>query len=186
LRFLARFAALYVERTALLSSVRSLASSVGVQARNPKWTSYGALEIDLFSPSRADLDLLLSIVAPLAELEFVHDLNVAPPHKPDAELLSEARSLFNEERYWECHEVLEGVWRQKQGDEKRFLQGVILVCAAFVHHQKGEDVVAAGVMKRALPLLDYASPAYGGFRVAELRRNSEKILEKGRFSTFQV
>ena len=186
MRFLARFVAPYVERTALLASVRSLARSVGVQARNPKWTSYGALEIDLFSPTKADLDMFLSLMDPLAELEFIRNLNTAPAHKTDEELLSEARELFNEERYWECHEVLEGLWRQKQGDEKRFLQGVILVCAAFVHHQKGEGEVALSVLERSSRQLDFPSPAYGGFVVAPLRKNVTAILASKRFSNFQV
>jgi len=186
LRFLARFVTPYLERTALLASVRSLARSVGVDARNPKWTSYGALEIDLFAPTKADLDIFLSLMDPLAELEFVHDLNLAPTHNADEELLSEARQLFNEERYWECHEVLEGLWRQKQGNEKRFLQGVILVCAAFVHHQKGEGDVALSVLARSSRQLDFPESAYGGFAVAPLRKNVEAILASKRFSNFRV
>jgi hypothetical protein len=163
-----------------------MARSVGAEVRNPKRTSYGALEIDVFCPSRGDFDLFLSAVGPLAEIQFIRDLNLAPPHKTDAEILSEARALFNEERYWECHEVLEGLWRQKQGDEKRFLQGLILVCAAFVHHQKGEGAVALGVMKRALPQLEFPSRSLGGFDAVAVKENAQRILQSGRFSEFRV
>ena len=163
-----------------------MAKSVGVDVRNPKWTSYGALEIDVFSPSRPDLDVFLSVIEPLARPEFVHDLSVAPPHLTDPEVLADARELFNSERYWECHEALEGLWRQKHGEEKRLLQGVILVCAAFVHHQKGQDEVALGVLGRARKLLDHPIPDYGGLDVEALERNVSAILASHGFSNFRV
>jgi hypothetical protein len=186
LRFLVRLLPDGTPRDAFLASVRSLARSVGAEARNPKWTSYGALEIDVFCPSRADFGVFLSVVEPLAELQFSRDLNVAPPHKSEEGLFAEAREYFNAERYWECHEVLEVVWRQKHGEEKRFLQGVILVCAAFVHHQKGQDLVALGVLRRALPQLEFPSRSYAGFSVTDLRENAQKILDRGQFSDFRA
>ena len=43
--------------------------------------------------------------------------------------IEKARDLFNNERYWRCHEVLENIWKQSEGEEKRLLNGVILVAA---------------------------------------------------------
>ncbi len=61
---------------------------------------------------------------------------------------------FNEERYWEAHEILEGWWRhERDGNTKRTLQGWILVCAALVHHQKCRDSVALEILRRASSLL---------------------------------
>ena len=88
-----------------------MAKSVGVDARNPKWTSYGALELDIFAPSKAGMDAFLAATEPLGHLEFWRDLNVASQYKTEKELFLEARRYFNSERYWECHEVLEGAWR---------------------------------------------------------------------------
>ena len=186
MRFLLRLTPLDLPRERALGTVRALAKSVGADARNPKWTSYGALELDLFCPSRADFELFLSAVRPLANLEFARDLNVAPPHKPENELFAEARDLFNEERYWECHEVLEGVWRVKEGGEKRFLQGIILVCAAFVHHQKGEDAVAFSVLGRASKQLEYSEGGYHGIDVLALQRDVSKVLGGKRFFCFRI
>jgi hypothetical protein len=169
-----------------LSSIKTVAKSIGVDPRNPKWTSYGALEIDIFAPSKADLDTFLAAVEPLGSLEFSRDLNVAPPHKPEKELFSEARRYFNSERYWECHEVLEGAWRLMSGDEKRYVQGIILVCAAFVHHQKGEDEVALRVLGRALKQLDFEAQHYHGIGVSSLRRRAEGIISSRRFETFRI
>lgn len=186
LRFLVRLESPARDRDALLTSVRELARSVGVEARNPKWTSHGALELDIFCPSRSDFDLFVSIVRPIAEFDFTKDLSLASPHRTEADLFAEARDLFNAERYWECHEVLEGIWRLKQGDEKSFLQGVILVCAAFVHHQKGEREVALSVLRRSAKQLDFPAKEYGGFDVPGLSKNVGNILESGRFSNFRV
>lgn len=186
MRFLVRMKAVGVPRENLLEATRTIARNLGVDPRNPKWTSYGALEIDVFSQTKADFDLFLSALGPIADPEFVRDLNSAPGFKPEDELFSEARVLFNAERYWECHEVLEGIWRTKQGEEKRLLQGIILVCAAFVHHQKGEDDVALGVLKRAVKQLEYSAPRYGDFDVRRLRENVGKALRSGELENFGV
>ncbi len=186
MRFLVRLRAVGSSRTTLLPSVRALAKSLGIEPRNPKWTSYGALELDLFCRSRPDLDLFLAAAGPLAEPEFVTDLGRAPEHLTDERLLTKARALFNAERYWECHEVLEGLWRQKEGEEKRLLQGVILVCAAFVHHQKGEDEVALGVLARGANQLDFHHRVYGGFDLSKLRGNVRLVLSSQKFSNFRV
>lgn len=186
MRFLVRLLLLHFSRESSLATVRAIAKTTGAQARNPKWTSYGALEMDIFCPTRADFELFRSALEPLFKLEFARDLNVAPRHKSEDALFSEARSYFNSERYWECHEVLEGAWRMKEGEEKSFLQGVILLCAAFVHHQKGEDAVALGVLRRAVKQLEFPAPRYHGVGVAALRRNAEKVLASGIFSNFRV
>ena len=186
MRFLVRLLPPSHSRDEFLASVRALAKSGGAEARNPKWTSYGALELDVFCPTRNDFDLFVSIVRPISEFEFTRDLSVAPPQKPEAELFAEARALFNAERYWESHEVLEGIWRQKQGAEKRYLQGLILVCAAYVHEQKGETNVALGVLDRAARQLEYPEPTYDGFDVDEVKSRVEKMLSDGRLSVFPV
>ena len=169
-----------------LSSVKAVAKSVGVDARNPKWTSYRALELDIFAPSKADFDTFLAAVESLGRLEFWRDLNVAPQYKTEEELFFEARHYFNSERYWECHEVLEGAWRLKNGEEKKYVQGIILVCAAFVHHQKGEDGVALSVLGRAVKQLGFGAPRYNGIEVNSLRRCAERIVSSGRFETFRI
>ncbi len=170
----------------LLGVVRAMARELGVEAKNPKWTSYGALELDVFVPGRPDFELFVAALEPLTAPEFTHDLNTAPKFRPEDEIFTEAKSLFNAERYWECHEVLEGIWRTRAGDEKALLQGVILVCAAFVHHQKGEDTVALGILESGVLMLGSSRPSYGAFRVDRLKAGSEEILKRKRFISFEV
>ncbi len=186
MRFLFRILQTSQDRKVLLSTVRSLARSVGAQAKNPKWTSYGALETDVFSPSRADFDLLLTLMEPLGKIEFYSDLNVAQPNRSDEDSFEEARLLFDSERYWESHEVLEGKWRKLHGEEKSFVQGLILICAAFVHHQKGEEDVAFGIMDRAVRQLTIDRDEYHRINVASLKRNVQEILSKRKFVNFSI
>src|SRR4029077_1218516 len=87
---------------------------------------------------------------------------IVPPH-----LIEQARSLFNEERYWEAHELLEGLWKLKQGQEKQLLQGLILTAAALVHVQKNELKPVAPMLQDAARRLENQPPNYFGLSIQE-------------------
>ena len=186
MRFLVRLQPKEKEGPVFLPLVRALAESVMAEARNPKWTSDGALELDIFAPSTSDLELFLAAIEPLARVEFSRNLSEAPAHESKEELIQEARGCFNSERYWEAHETLESVWRNATGEEKLYLQGLILVCAAFVHHQKREEGVALGVLRRAAKQLDYGAASYHGVEVERVKKEVGGILEAKRFEPFRV
>lgn len=166
--------------------VRGIAASLGGKAVNAKTTSYGALEMDIFVESRGDFEVFLAAIGPLGRLEFYRDLQEAPRFLPTADAVAEAVSLLNAERFWEAHEVLESVWRVAGGEEKRLLQGLILVCAAFVHEQKGEHEIALGVAKRSLPPIMWREPAYHRIDVASLRKRVSEGITLGRLSLFRI
>ena len=174
------------DRGSFLASVKTIGHSLGASVKHPRWTSYGALEVDVFVPSAEDFQLLLAALEPLAKAEFTKNLDEAPPFKEKEEVLEEARGYFNTERYWECHETLESVWRPAKGEEKSLVQAVILVCAALVHEQRGERDVALGIYKRALPQIKWQERAYHGIDVPRLRRNVERSLEKGELPPFKI
>ena len=64
----------------------------------------------------------------------------------------EGIQLFNQGQFFDCHEVLEEVWLEVPGDQKKFLQGLIQVAVAF-HHLRHKNprgarrLLAAGVEK---------------------------------------
>ena len=41
--------------------------------------------------------------------------------------------LFNEEEFYDCHDVLEELWSATLGDEKKFYQGLIQASVALFH-----------------------------------------------------
>ncbi len=163
-----------------------MARYVGAEAKNPKWTSYGALEVDVFAPSTQDSLLLQAALAPLAKIEFWRNLDEPPRFTAREQVVEEARSFFNAERFWESHETLEALWRNTRGDEKELQQGLILVAAAYVHLQKDELKVALGIFRRALPQLRWGERYYLGIDVESVRKRIEAIVKSGRVEIFRI
>jgi uncharacterized protein len=186
MRFLMRMVPESLESAEFLKVVKSIANDLGVVVRNPKWCSYGALEVDLFSRSKGDVELLSSALEPLGTVEFLKDLGEVSPHRSFRQTVEDARDLFNSERYWESHEVLEGLWRVLTGDEKKYIQGVILVCAAFVHHQKGEEGVALGVLRRAEKQISLKNVEHLGIDSKALQEEVGRILKTSVFKPFHI
>jgi|ERR1035441_8281433 hypothetical protein len=186
MRFLLRLVPRDADRPAFLAAVRSIAVNLGAKAVNPKWTSYGALEIDVFAPTPQDFQLVVAALAPLGEAEFAKDLQVPQRAMTKEKALEEAVALFNGERFWEAHEVLETLWRAAEGNEKKLLQGLILVCAAFVHHQKDEERVALGVARRAIPLLVWGGSTYGSIDIIALMDKLTRFEAEEKLSIFEL
>ncbi len=185
-RFLLRVVPKEPDRQVFLASARGLAKSVGARVTHPRWTSYGALEVDVFAPSQLDFDLLTSAMEPLARIEFTRSLDEAPRFRSKEEVLEEAVSFFNAERYWECHEALEGLWRSARGSERLLLQAIILICAAQVHEQRGERDVALGIYRRALPNISWEGGKYHGIDLLRLRMEVERAIAEGVVSPIKV
>ncbi len=187
MRFLARVVPLRERpREATLGIVRSLARYLGAEVKNPKWTSYGALEVDVFVPSQQDSLLLHAALAPLAKIEFWRNLDEPPHFTAREQVVEEARSFFNAERFWESHETLEALWRNTRGEEKELQQGLILVAAAYVHLQKDEPKVALGIFRRALPQLRWKEGHYLGIDIEAVRKQVEAIVKSGRPEIFRI
>ncbi len=105
----------------------------------------------------------------------------------DEERLEHARILFNEERYWEAHEMLENVWKKSKGEEKDILQGLILVCAAFVHAQKAEYSIALSILKRALAKLEGKSiKSIHGIDVVKVIEHINLMLDTDKIVRFTI
>jgi hypothetical protein len=62
--------------------------------------------------------------------------------------------LFNEHQFWHAHEAWEQLWLVAQGEEKRFLQGLIQLAAAYHHVKRGTMRGAVRLFDAALTKLD--------------------------------
>src|SRR5690606_23561314 len=71
-------------------------------------------------------------------------------------------SLFNAQRFWDAHEVLEGPWRRSCS---RFYKGLIIYASAFVHLQRGNPVGIGKQMRKVLHYLPPFEPCYMGLDV---------------------
>jgi hypothetical protein len=166
--------------------IRSLARNIGVVVRNPKWTSYGALEADVFTRTKEDFALLITVIEPLAKIEFTRDLNEPHQYAPKEQVIKQAIAYFNAERFWESHEALESVWRASSGDEKILIQGTILLVAAFVHLQKDEKEIALNLLKRASRQLEWSERYYYGIDLVDLRDKIAKMVTGRELNVFQL
>lgn len=152
-----------------------------------------SLEFDLFADSDAAVDQAIRALQPefgrlltktnLSAGELTRGLISIP------QLVRRAVVLFNEERFWESQETLEVAWNRvpRGTPERDVLQGVILVGAAFVHHQKAEDAVCRSMLRRALthikrhPRLAQATN-FHGLDVKDLVSKCRHVLRTGRVS----
>lgn len=86
----------------------------------------------------------------------------------DLQLYLRGIELFNRGEFFEAHEVLEDVWRAAPGPEKLFLQGLIQISVAFVHHSRGNITGARSLLKRACKNLSGYPAVCAGIDLREL------------------
>ncbi len=94
--------------------------------------------------------------------------------------------LFNMERYWKSHEVLESVWKDSKGQTKNLLNGLILVDAAYVHFQKGENAIFFSILNRSLEKFgDYLEYFYD-INMELLLKDINKIIHTKSVSIIKI
>lgn len=79
--------------------------------------------------------------------------------------------LFNRAEFFAAHEVLEEVWRESHGPEKKFLQALIQVAVALHHHGRGNAAGARSLLARAARNLDGYPERFAGIRLGPLRKS---------------
>jgi uncharacterized protein len=91
-------------------------------------------------------------------------------------------SLFNQALFFECHEVLEDIWRDASEPEKNFVQALIQIAVAFHHHSRGNVRGARSLLVRAQHNLTGYSKEFGGLQLDPLRQSIadwRKALDEG-------
>ena len=76
--------------------------------------------------------------------------------------------LFNTGEYFECHEVLEDLWREERGARRDFLQALIHAAVALHHRARGNPRGATGQLRKALAKLAPYLPEFEGVNTARL------------------
>ncbi|MBP9673852.1 MAG: DUF309 domain-containing protein [Bacteriovoracaceae bacterium] len=66
--------------------------------------------------------------------------------KEHLEKIREALILFNDQKYWECHEVLEDFWMEDKTDPIHYLYWVIIQVAASMIHYREKNLIGAHSM----------------------------------------
>lgn len=170
------------DASVLLKKADQLTSGLDVTIRDSR-VSKNLLEFDVSIP-KEQLDLLILKLKPIGNLNEARHLVEEKLEKEDA--VETGKLYFNEERFWECHEVLEGVWKNTFEGEKDLIQGIILVAAAFVHHQKNENEICLSILNRAIEKLQNSSGHYCGINIDEFKKKTFGILKTGKIATFTI
>jgi len=76
--------------------------------------------------------------------------------------------LFNAGSFFDAHEVLEDVWREAEGDRKKFLQALIQAAVGLHHHSTGNIVGARSLLARSSRKLTDYPEGYCGIALDEL------------------
>lgn len=76
--------------------------------------------------------------------------------------------LFNEEEFFECHDVLEELWSETQGGEKKFYQGLIQLSISLFHFGNENFGGAKKLYDSSRKYLDAYRPRYMGIDVEQL------------------
>lgn len=87
-----------------------------------------------------------------------------------------AADLWSLQKYFEVHEILEAIWLKRQGIEKDWLAGVILVAAA-LHKGRTSLTGRRRNLAKALRHLEQVPADYQGFPVAEFRAQVVAALQ---------
>lgn len=69
---------------------------------------------------------------------------------------------FNAHEFWEAHEAWETIWLVTTGEEKRFLQGLIQLAAAYHHVRRGTFRGAVRLFAASLQKLEPYPAGYLG------------------------
>ena len=166
----------------ILLKSRDLAYGMNLILRDCR-VSKKYVELDTSVP-QAFLDELVQKLSTIAPLDHAKHVIEETFEKEDA--VSQGRSYFNDGRFWECHEVLEGVWKQIDGDEKKLDNGLILVAAGLVHYQKDEDDTCISIFNRALDKLETSNGMYYKIDVDRVKLLVQDMIKTREISTFEI
>lgn len=141
------------------------------------------VELDVTIPD-GSLDRLLASLDPIGSSRDAR--HIIEAEVPKEQAISEGIGYFNGERFWECHESFEGVWKGCYEGEKDLVQGLILAAAGLVHYQKNEDRICLSIFGRALDKLASCSGTYHTIDVESVRDTIQRMVRTGRISTFEL
>jgi uncharacterized protein len=97
--------------------------------------------------------------------------------QPHVDFYEHGIDLFNQGRFFECHEAWEEIWKRSDGEAKLFYQGLIQAAVAILHAQRGNLDGARSLYQKASAKLDSIPHEHMGLAVGELRVELSRFIE---------
>ena len=167
----------------LRNRARIIASQHGIIVRDARVARFH-IEYDITLPpdgSTPNVDKLFKEIG-----TYVGSYQVVEKKREKQESISEAVNVFNEEKFWIAHEILESVWNQSKGQERDLVGGIILVCAGLVHYQKNEEDICIPILARAFKKLADSSGVYHRVDIDRLKQIVCNILKRSKVELFKI
>jgi len=159
----------------LVHKARDLCSDMIASVRVARVASK-FVELDV-SIEKGKLDTIVKKLSPIGNLDNARHVVEEEISKEDG--VKEGIFYFNNERFWEAHEALEGVWKKCQGKEKELVQGIILLAVAFAHAQKNDAGTGIGMLTRTMAKIADAPSMYNNIDVDRIR-NKIKVMQRNK------
>ena len=86
--------------------------------------------------------------------------------------------LFNEEEFFECHDVLEELWSETVGKERKFLQGLIQASIALFHFGNENFGGAKKLYLSAVKNLDFHGDEFMGIKLGEFLQDFQRCFQE--------
>jgi len=166
----------------LVHRAREICSDMNASIRVARVASK-FVELDA-SVNPDDLDMLVGKLSLIGELDNTRHIVEEKIEKEEG--IKDGIFYFNNERFWESHESLEGVWKKCYGAEKELVQGIILLAVAFAHRQKDENSIGVGMLGRALEKLGDSPTLYGNIDVDRIRNKIKEMQKTKDLIIFEI
>ena len=166
----------------ILYRTRDLISGMNAHVRLAR-VATTFIEFDMAIETK-DVDDLVEKLSPIGDLD-----NLRHVVEEDIEIdqgIKDGIFYFNAERFWECHEAFEGVWKQCFGREKELVQGIILVAVAYAHAQANELSIGVAMLTRALEKLGSSPSMYHSIDVERIRTKSVEMQKINDLVLFEI
>jgi uncharacterized protein len=166
----------------LVHKARELCSKIKASIRVARVaTNFVEFDVEV---DEKKLNIIVEKLSPIGKLVNARHVIEEEIKKEDG--IKDGIFYFNNERFWESHEALEGAWKKCHGKEKELVQGLILVAVAFAHSQKNDDKISIGVLVRALEKLGNSPAEYHNIDVDRIRNKVKEMIKNNELIIFQI
>jgi len=166
----------------LVYKARDLVSEMNVSVRLAR-VATKFVEFDV-AAEKDDLDAIVEKLSPIGTIDNIR--HVVEEEVDKEQGLKDGIFYYNNERFWECHEAFEGVWKQCFGREKEMVQGIILVAVAFAHAQENDEHIGIGMLSRALEKLGTSPSMYHSIDVDRIRKKAVEMQQANALTIFEI
>ena len=166
----------------IISKARNLTSDMNASVRVCR-IARKFVEFDV-GVEKEDLDALVEKLSPIGPIDNIRHVLEEEIDKEQG--IKDGIFYFNNERFWECHEAFEGVWKQCVGREKELVQGIILFAVAFAHAQEDELSIGIGMLSRVLEKLGISPSIYHSIDVDRIRDKAVEMQQANILTMFEI